>query len=64
MPTTDWPDHPKAGDKRFSAFFGNAFVVLTRYVNDRHWYFYRENDPKKTELRAETPWSQMPEWPT
>jgi hypothetical protein len=59
----EWPERPKTGDKRFSRFFGDQFVVLTRYINDDHWYFYCENDPTKFELRARTPWSQMPEFP-
>lgn len=53
------PRAPRAGDRRWSAYF-NSHIILTRYFNDSLWFFYRETDPSKVELRAQARWTVMP----
>jgi hypothetical protein len=50
---------PVPGTRRWSDYLGE-YVILTRYVNDRDWYFVRESELRKTGERASAAWSEMP----
>jgi hypothetical protein len=52
---------PQPGDKRWSRLHG--WIVLTRYINDREWYFVPEARPGLGQIRAGAAWSQMPTGP-
>jgi hypothetical protein len=49
---------PVVGERRWSDYF-RKHVVLARYESDAVWWFKVEA-PNSRELRAQTPWSQMP----
>lgn len=47
-------DHPAVGEIYYSEFF-NKDIVVSRVLNNNHWYFNFVRDPKQNERRAETP---------
>jgi N-acetyl-anhydromuramyl-L-alanine amidase AmpD len=50
---------PAPGSRRWSNYLGE-YVILTRYVSDREWYFVRESELRKMGERASAAWSEMP----
>jgi hypothetical protein len=50
---------PVPGTRRWSNYFGE-YLVLTRYVSDREWYFLRESELEAMGERASAAWSEMP----
>jgi hypothetical protein len=50
---------PAPGTRRWSDYFGE-YLILTRYVSDREWYFVRESELGTMGERASAAWSEMP----
>jgi hypothetical protein len=50
---------PVPGTRRWSDYFGE-YLILTRYVSDREWYFVRESELTTMGERASAAWSEMP----
>lgn len=50
---------PVPGTRRWSDYFGE-YLILTRYVSDREWYFVRESELRRMGERASATWSEMP----
>jgi hypothetical protein len=50
---------PAPGTRRWSNYFGE-YLILTRYVSDRNWYFVRESELRTMGERASAAWSEMP----
>jgi hypothetical protein len=50
---------PVPGTRRWSNYFGE-YLILTRYVSDREWYFVRESELRTMGERASAAWSEMP----
>jgi hypothetical protein len=50
---------PLPGSRRWSNFF-REYLILTRFVSDREWYYVRESELRKMGERASATWSEMP----
>jgi len=48
---------PKAGEKRWSDYFGE-YVYLTTFIDDDHWYFRLGNSLRN--YKSQSLWSMMP----
>lgn len=53
---------PRPGARRWSRYFGE-YLVLTRFVSDREWFFLPESQLKRQGIPATVRWSDMPREP-
>lgn len=55
-------DTPQPGERRWSPALKD-YVVLTRYVSEREWYYLTLTELRALGHPAGSPWSKMPEGP-